>query len=712
MRTKRLDSLFWAEEGFSTVGMALALLISISLVFTAARVYEINESSSRVQEVADAAALAAENVVGEFYLVASICDAVVLSLSLTTVGCLGLSVVCACIPPTAALSKTFFETAQKVKKSRDSFSESTNESLERLAKALPFIAAVKAQEVYAANSSLSNGAYYQGIVVLSPWEVEQGSAVSFGDSDAALGEVEASRGNLEDAAARAEEAAKRANEWKQHGYEHDSGSRDSYCMYERAAKLAGMSDSSNPFFSSVDTWSFEASLNRAKTYYGLRYQNEKPKGQSIDELSNSALRKRFYGYASEMVGKGYVHETDSSFDALFPLLPKNTDEMRSTILYTEAVYPKTLDAHGVMVLHAWSGCPGLSQGVAGVGSMQEMDAAGSYTPCPYCKFTPSSMGKVAAASSSIENGFEHHYNEVAKAAAEYRKACEELRPLNQQAKGIAKSLFDSIGQAFQEVCAQRVDITPPGHNGVIALVSDTGSAQTHFPSSLVSSGGVESLGPRVALSSATLVREASEEGKNVVSSFLDGLSSEDSVLIGGANFALQMWSGFLSVYADGHDALLSTIESILNDIPLMSASGLGTWASDAFGEAIESLGFSPVDLSAKKAVLVNSLHVAKADDSAFSARILSAKELALASQGEGGIDGALSSVEAAASEAVSDLGAEFTIATIVLFDGVLEIPVTVALPQAVTGGLQQAVQKGVDSLRGIVSSVTGVRQWQ
>lgn len=173
MKQLRSSSLFWAEEGFSTVGMVLALLISISLIFTAARVYEINSCSSRVQEVADAAALAAENTVGEFYLVAGICDAVLLSLSLTTAGCLGLSVVCACVPPASGFSKTFLEMAQKTKKARDSFSESANESLERLAQALPFIAAVKAQEVYSANSSLSDGAHYQGIVVLSPWEMEK-----------------------------------------------------------------------------------------------------------------------------------------------------------------------------------------------------------------------------------------------------------------------------------------------------------------------------------------------------------------------------------------------------------------------------------------------------------------------------------------------------------------------------------------------------------
>lgn len=38
--TKR--SIFWDNEGFSTLGVVLALLISLSLLFSAARIYEIN----------------------------------------------------------------------------------------------------------------------------------------------------------------------------------------------------------------------------------------------------------------------------------------------------------------------------------------------------------------------------------------------------------------------------------------------------------------------------------------------------------------------------------------------------------------------------------------------------------------------------------------------------------------------------------------------
>lgn len=72
------------EQGFSTVGVALALLLSFALIFSAARVYEIESVSGDIQNVADSAALAAENVVGEYCVIATMCDAVVLSLSLSS----------------------------------------------------------------------------------------------------------------------------------------------------------------------------------------------------------------------------------------------------------------------------------------------------------------------------------------------------------------------------------------------------------------------------------------------------------------------------------------------------------------------------------------------------------------------------------------------------------------------------------------------------
>ena len=72
-------NLFADEHGFTTMSMVLSLLITLSLLFTAAQVYRIQSASAEVQDIADAAALSAETQVAEFMVIARFCDAVVLS---------------------------------------------------------------------------------------------------------------------------------------------------------------------------------------------------------------------------------------------------------------------------------------------------------------------------------------------------------------------------------------------------------------------------------------------------------------------------------------------------------------------------------------------------------------------------------------------------------------------------------------------------------
>ena len=156
------------EQGFSTVGVALALLLSFALIFSAARVYEIESVSGDIQNVADSAALAAENVVGEYCVIATMCDAVVLSLSLSSLCALGLSVAAACTPPTAALSQALLKSAQKLKQARDSFSEKATSALEELKLMLPLVAAAKAANVIAENANARNGVAYRGLAILNP----------------------------------------------------------------------------------------------------------------------------------------------------------------------------------------------------------------------------------------------------------------------------------------------------------------------------------------------------------------------------------------------------------------------------------------------------------------------------------------------------------------------------------------------------------------
>ena len=69
---ERVKRPFWMDkcpenDGFSTAGVAIALLVTLSLVFTGAQVYRVQSAAADTQEVADAAALAGDNIVAEYY---------------------------------------------------------------------------------------------------------------------------------------------------------------------------------------------------------------------------------------------------------------------------------------------------------------------------------------------------------------------------------------------------------------------------------------------------------------------------------------------------------------------------------------------------------------------------------------------------------------------------------------------------------------------
>ncbi|MEG0477630.1 MAG: pilus assembly protein TadG-related protein, partial [Raoultibacter sp.] len=160
--------IFHNEEGFSTLGMVLALLVTLSLIFTTAQVQRIESASAGIQNVADAAALAAENPVAEFFIIARVCDAIVLSLSLTAVATLGLGVAALCVPATLPLAEKLLKAAGDVIKTRDSFAKKAAKGLNELQKALPFLCAANAAAVVAANSDEAAGTHYVGFALILP----------------------------------------------------------------------------------------------------------------------------------------------------------------------------------------------------------------------------------------------------------------------------------------------------------------------------------------------------------------------------------------------------------------------------------------------------------------------------------------------------------------------------------------------------------------
>ena len=536
-----------------------------------------------------------------------------------------------------------------------------------------------------------------------------GSSKALSDAADAVSEDAES---LKQASEEAEEAAEEAFSAKEEGFKRDCGDAPAYCMYERADALSSISPTSNPLFRTVDAWSFSVALDRAKAYYSARLEDEAPQSSAAEEQAESALRKVFYRFALAEVSRGFVLDTGDSFDAFFPLLPKNTAEMKATRLYTDLVFPLGKDSSGVTTLHAWGGCPNasLSMGTASIAQME----AENYPVCDVCRFTASSLGRVAAASSSISNGFEYHYGAVARAAADYTAAREKQDETAKEVKGKAGSLLEKCKEALSEIGGMRIDAKPPGCKGAISMVVNlvAAPADTGFASSFVE--GSPSLGTRAAVSGATLLEEDSEEGRTVVSSLLDGLAEDGGAAVGAARFALDVWSRALHAYCDGQEAIDNAIRHSLDSLPLASASGLGVWAADKLAGIVEAAGFAPAKLDALKPVLVSTGYVAASDSGAFSANYQVIRNGVLSTSGSSAslFDSLVGKVEDEALRALEGADGAIEIVQVEFPLGGGSIPITITLPDSVrqaTGGL---VSAAADALRGVVASVTGTRVWR
>ena len=703
---------FRDERGLTTTSVAVSLLLAIALVFSSAQVYRLNSLSAEVQEVADAAALAAENQVAKFMLIARTCDAVVLTLSLTSIVVTGLGAAAACVPAGATVSEKLISAGRDIIKARDNFADSAASGLNRAMKFLPLISAAQAMYVAQANN-VSEGSNYLAIAILVQ---QEGKEITFDVDDAAQtlsDDVSAQSDEVREKAQQAEDAANEANEAKLRGFNRDCGDNPGYCMYERASKLSGLSGSQNPLYSSVDAWSFSVALERARAYYAQRLAVEAPADSSVGESKRSALRKRFYAYAVSEMRSAYVHETDDSFEAYFPHLPRNTNEMRQTWLYTETAYPISTNDEGSSVMHAWSGCPGIDSIVAW-GSAADLDAGG-FATCPVCEFAASDLGSVASASTSIDNGFEYHYEAMAKAAEDYQVAREKLDPLTSDVKGTVSGWFEDLANAVKKAANKRLEVEPPGAYGAIAFVVNVGSTQTD---SAFSSGFVNAsytLGTRVAISAATLVDEGSDEGESAVSSLLDTFSENGSVLASGLGVVLDCWSGLLSAYGQGQESLFSTVESGLNSLPLVGKSGLGTWAAKKLRSVVEGVGLEPAEIGALKPVLVNSGHVASKGDSSFAQAYLSAKRTvsshALASTDL--FSSVLTDAERSAINAVDSLGSSVQIASVQLLGSSgPSVDITLPLPEGVRNTATSFIEGAFDRIQSLYANVVEETPWE
>ena len=102
----------------------------------------------------------------------------------------------------------------------------------------------------------------------------------------------------------------------------------------------------------------------------------------------------------------------------------------------------------------------------------------------------SQMGKVAAASTSIENGFEHHWRLVVEAAGDYVAARADLAEAERSVRELADGGAQTFAEAARQLSVRRPSLCPPGAWGCVAVVARGESAVTpsELTSAFVSSG--------------------------------------------------------------------------------------------------------------------------------------------------------------------------------------------------------------------------------
>lgn len=697
--------LFRDEHGLTTVGMAISIMLCLTLLFSGAQIYKVESASAEIQEVADICAMAAENEVAEFMIAVKTCDATILTLTLLSTTCYGLGIVCAAIPPLATLSSELISLANSVYRARDNFSDASKRGLEALQDVLPFLSAAASASVASANNEGAMSANYNALAILLP---QSGKPIvnDPGDDLAELGEsVNNDAQSIRDKAQEAEEKAEAANEAKARGYAADCGNNPGNCMYERASRLANLSGSGNPFYSSVDTWSFSAAFNRAKNYYSARLNEGEPSG-SISDKASYHLRKRFYEYVCDLLAAGYVHEDTDAYDANIPKIFRNTNEMKETPLYAEARYPVSNNE----TMHAWSGCPACTS-ITSHSSIKELDN-GVYKGCETCGFVVSSMGNIASASTNVPNGFEYHYERFRQASDDYKKAMDELTPLKSEVQDKITPILDKISNAISSAASFRIQAEPPGSNGAIVMMvnlSDN-AVDSVFENLFITSG--TTLGTRAAVGAAALLEDQAHDNSNVINSLLDGLDGSGGAATGAARMLLDCWSSLLQVYTNGISSLTDTIESALNSIPLFTKSGLGTWAAEALTSIISTLGFEPANLNALKPAILNTGHIASSDSSSFAVNFHQTKSRALSASSPSPdlFTGIVSNMEDDIHASISDM--DITIATIEFPIGNSAIPITIKIPPAISDIANGVVDDICNTIVGVIGSVSGIRMWQ
>ena len=607
--------LFIEDGAYTTLSSAVVILVVLTLLFSSTAAIWSMSRAGDTQAAADSGALAGANVVSSYHTAATVVDASILSLGLAGFATIGTGLVAILIPGAELAAGDMVDTGIEIIKTRNKFAKSASKGLQKIETALPYLVAARATQAVSAQDT--EGATYTGTALAVP-KTSESDFVALEGSEISTDVIKDTSKDLERAADELQKASEETAKAKERAWLADCGGSDPAsvgscsCMWERARSLAKLSDIENPHYASSVTWEPQVALDRAKAYYRLRLANEAPQGSSVETKAESAARKAFYTYASAEVNRAYITEDGDRTTSYIPLLPRNTDEVRATELYTDAAWPTSTN-DGKTYLHYGTSCPNYKKGTPG--GLASVAAYDGQDKCNRCHFGVSSLGAVAAPSTSIENGFEYHFDRFKDALEDYVECRNKELELMRQTEDEADRAGNAFDEAIKALSGERPRIAPPGRNGVVAFaVSGAISSPDELSSSF---NAAVRLGERGAISAAVLAPDDATAQNNVLSRFFSTLEERSGGVAGVLDGVMDVWGRLLVGYGDIQGSADELMGEMIDGLGGGSGAlgSIASWLGDTVSASVAALGLEPCDLRLRKPVLTDTANVIKSPGS-------------------------------------------------------------------------------------------------
>lgn len=607
--------LFIEDGAYTTLSSAVVILVVLTLLFSSTAAIWSMSRAGDTQVAADSGALAGANVVSSYHTAATVVDASILSLGLAGFATIGTGLVAILIPGAEPVAGNMVDTGIEIIKTRNKFAKSASEGLQKIETALPYLIAARATQAVSAQDT--DSVAYTGTALAVPRTSESDFAALKG-SEISTDTIKDTSDDLERAAEELRKASEDTAKAKERAWLADCGGSDKgsvsscSCMWERVKSLTDLSGAQNPHYASSVTWEPQVALDRAKAYYRQRLANEKPLGEGPEKQADSAARKVFFAYAGEEVERAYITEKDGKVSARIPFLPRNPDEARTTELYTDARWP-TSEVDKVTYLHYGTDCPNYKKGKpGGLASVADFDG---HETCSECHFGVSSLGYVAIATTSVERGFEYHFDKFKDALEDYVKCRNKELELERQTEDEADRAGNAFDQAIKELSGERPRIAPPGRNGVVAFaVSGAISSPDELNSSF---NAAVRLGDRGAISAAVLAPDEATAQNNVLSRFFSTLKERSGGVAGVLDGVMDVWGRLLVGYGDIQGSADELMDEMIKGLGGGSGAlgSIASWLGDTVSASVAALGLEPCDLRLRKPVLTDSANIIKSPGS-------------------------------------------------------------------------------------------------